>query len=174
MSGKRRRLLALTRLEAALHLVDDVNPALAADQAVVAVTAAERFQRVTDLHGTMLLRKAVSTGRVASDCKWARAAGPSPGWPVSRERQPECQCNQGFFRPFGGIKRAFSWALPLKSLGKSVLTSRRVPFTALQMPPYPTAPAGWPGTRSAPRRGQDAGRPAASPDAPRPPAASRP
>lgn len=59
MSGKRQRLLALTRLKAALHLVDDVNPALATDQTVVAVTAAERFQRVTDLHGTMLLRKAV-------------------------------------------------------------------------------------------------------------------
>jgi hypothetical protein len=51
---------ALTGLEAALHLVDHVNPALAANQTVVAVAAAQRFQRVTDLHGTILmLRKAV-------------------------------------------------------------------------------------------------------------------
>jgi hypothetical protein len=41
----------LARLEAALNLVDHVNPALAADQAVVAVPTAQRFQRVTDLHG---------------------------------------------------------------------------------------------------------------------------
>ena len=46
----------LARLEAALNLVDDVNPALAADQAVVAVTTTQRFQRVTDLHGTILMR----------------------------------------------------------------------------------------------------------------------
>jgi hypothetical protein len=45
---------ALTRLETALHLVDHINPALAADQTVVAVTATQRFQRVTDLHGTIL------------------------------------------------------------------------------------------------------------------------
>src|SRR5258708_30071159 len=52
--------LALTGLEAALHLVDHINPALAADQTVVAVAAAQRFQRVTDLHGTILmLSKAV-------------------------------------------------------------------------------------------------------------------
>jgi hypothetical protein len=45
----------LARLEAALNLVDDVNPALAADQTVVAVTTTQRFQRVTDLHGTILV-----------------------------------------------------------------------------------------------------------------------
>ena len=46
--------LALTRFEAALGLIDDVNPALAADQTVVAVAAAQRLQRISDLHGTML------------------------------------------------------------------------------------------------------------------------
>jgi hypothetical protein len=46
---------ALARLEAALDLVDHINPALAADQTVVAVTTAQRLQRVTDLHGTILL-----------------------------------------------------------------------------------------------------------------------
>jgi len=35
---------ALACLEAALDLVDDINPALAADQTVVAVTAAEGLQ----------------------------------------------------------------------------------------------------------------------------------
>ena len=46
----------LSRLEPALDLVDHVNPALAADQTVVAVAATQRFQRVTDLHGTILMR----------------------------------------------------------------------------------------------------------------------
>jgi hypothetical protein len=41
----------LARFETALNLVDHVNPALAADQTVVAVATAQRFQRVTDLHG---------------------------------------------------------------------------------------------------------------------------
>src|SRR3984893_16583151 len=45
----------LARLEAALNLVDHVNPALATDQTVVAVTTTQRFQRVTDLHGIILV-----------------------------------------------------------------------------------------------------------------------
>src|ERR1700726_590042 len=61
---------ALTRLETALNLVDHVDPALAADQTVVAVASTQRFQRVTDLHGTILmLRKAVTRGRNWSQ-KW--------------------------------------------------------------------------------------------------------
>jgi hypothetical protein len=39
-----KRDLALARLETALDLVDHVNPALAADQTVVAVAATQRFQ----------------------------------------------------------------------------------------------------------------------------------
>ena len=54
MRSLKRHQLALASLEAALDLVDDVNPALAANQTVVAVTAAEGLQRITDLHGTML------------------------------------------------------------------------------------------------------------------------
>jgi hypothetical protein len=57
-TGKTARKISdastLARLEAALHLVDHVNPALAANQTVVAVTTAQRFQRVTDFHGTIL------------------------------------------------------------------------------------------------------------------------
>ena len=45
----------LARLEAALNLVDHVNPALAADQTVVAMATTQRFQRVTDLHETILM-----------------------------------------------------------------------------------------------------------------------
>ena len=43
---------ALARLEAPLRLVDDVDAALAAHEAVVAMPAAQRFQRITDFHGT--------------------------------------------------------------------------------------------------------------------------
>jgi hypothetical protein len=50
----REAALALTGLEAALDLVDHIDPALAANQAVGAMAAAQRFQRVTDLHGTIL------------------------------------------------------------------------------------------------------------------------
>src|SRR5437667_128948 len=46
---------ALTRLEAAIGLVDDVNAPLSAHQPVVAVTRAQRFQRIPDLHGQCLL-----------------------------------------------------------------------------------------------------------------------
>jgi hypothetical protein len=46
----------LARLETALNLVDHVDPTLAADQTVVAVATTQRFQRVTDLHGTILMR----------------------------------------------------------------------------------------------------------------------
>jgi hypothetical protein len=45
----------LAGLETTLDLVDHVNAALAANQTVVAVTGAERLQRVTDLHGTILI-----------------------------------------------------------------------------------------------------------------------
>jgi hypothetical protein len=41
----------LAGLEAAMRLVDDVDAALAAHDAVVAVAAAQRFQRITDFHG---------------------------------------------------------------------------------------------------------------------------
>jgi len=46
--------LTLAGLEAALGLVDHVNAALATNQAVVAVTGAQRFQRVTDFHRSIL------------------------------------------------------------------------------------------------------------------------
>jgi hypothetical protein len=54
---------ALASLETGLDLVDDVNPALAADQTVVAVTTAQGLERITDLHGTNALWKAALQGR---------------------------------------------------------------------------------------------------------------
>jgi hypothetical protein len=42
--------LALTRLEALLHLVDDVHLALTTDEAVGAMATAQRFQRIPDFH----------------------------------------------------------------------------------------------------------------------------
>src|SRR5690606_33237632 len=47
---KGARASALAGLEARSGLVDDVDAALAANHAVVAVTALERLERVLDLH----------------------------------------------------------------------------------------------------------------------------
>ena len=46
--------LALTSLEAAMGLVDDVDPALAAHDAVVAMAAAQGFQRITNFHDDLV------------------------------------------------------------------------------------------------------------------------
>ena len=43
---------AVTSLEAWVLLVDDVYTALAANQAVIAVTGLKRFKRILDLHFT--------------------------------------------------------------------------------------------------------------------------
>jgi hypothetical protein len=48
------RRSTLAGLETALHLIDHVNPALAANQTVGAMAATKRFQRITDFHGTIL------------------------------------------------------------------------------------------------------------------------
>jgi hypothetical protein len=48
-----RACSALARLEAGLGLVDHVEPALAADEAIVAMTAPQGFQRVTNFHSTL-------------------------------------------------------------------------------------------------------------------------
>ena len=42
--------LAMARLEALLHLIDDVHLALAPHEAVGAVTTTQRFQRIPDFH----------------------------------------------------------------------------------------------------------------------------
>lgn len=41
---------ALAGFEPAMRLIDDVNAALAAHDTIIAVTAAQRFQRITDFH----------------------------------------------------------------------------------------------------------------------------
>src|SRR5262249_51832065 len=50
-SGSRVPRSTLAGLEAALDLVDHVDPTFAADQSIAAMTAAQRFQRVADFHG---------------------------------------------------------------------------------------------------------------------------
>jgi hypothetical protein len=45
-----RRLSALAGLEARVLLVDDVDTALAANKAVLAMTSLERLERILDLH----------------------------------------------------------------------------------------------------------------------------
>jgi len=68
-------ILTLARLEAALDLVDHIDPALAPDQAVGTMATAQRFQRVTDLHGRILmLPKAVAIGRM-----WQNGDHPADG-----------------------------------------------------------------------------------------------
>ena len=47
------RLLALAGLKAAIGLVDDIDPALAPHDAVVAVATAQGFQGVTDFHDNL-------------------------------------------------------------------------------------------------------------------------
>jgi hypothetical protein len=48
------RNLALTGFEPALRLVDNIDAALAAHDAAVAVTLLERAERIFDLHGLLL------------------------------------------------------------------------------------------------------------------------
>src|SRR4051812_19952027 len=81
---------ALAGLEAALHLVDHIDPALAADQAVVTVAAAQRFQRVTDFHGTSWK---ASEGR-------ARQAGKQRNRVLSSWRR--CRPERAVSRPWEG------------------------------------------------------------------------
>jgi hypothetical protein len=49
-SGRDRPKSALARLEATMGLIDDVDAALAAHDAIVAMPAAQRFQRIADFH----------------------------------------------------------------------------------------------------------------------------
>jgi hypothetical protein len=48
--GRQAKVLALAGFEAPVGLVDDIDPALAPDNLVVAVAAAQGFQRITDFH----------------------------------------------------------------------------------------------------------------------------
>jgi hypothetical protein len=65
-------LLALAGLEALLGLVDHVDPALAADEAVVTVTPAQGLERITDFHGVTFEFRAENSGSVgiAAETNW--------------------------------------------------------------------------------------------------------
>jgi len=52
IANRSRSQSALTSLEARVLLVDDVDAALAANQAVIAMTGLKRFKRILDLHFT--------------------------------------------------------------------------------------------------------------------------
>ena len=51
-TDKRRQVLALARLEAAIGLVDHIKPATAANDPVIPMAFHQRFQRVLDFHLT--------------------------------------------------------------------------------------------------------------------------
>src|SRR5262249_51805258 len=59
----RERALALTRLEARVGLVDDVDAALAAHDAAVLVARLHRLQRMADLHGTSQQKAPAEPGK---------------------------------------------------------------------------------------------------------------
>lgn len=52
IANRSRSQSALTSLEARVLLVDDVDAALAANQAVIAMTGLKRFKRILDFHFT--------------------------------------------------------------------------------------------------------------------------
>ena len=56
-----RGVLSLPRLEALLGLVDDIDAALPAHEAIVAMAIAQRFQRIADFHGSTLGSSRVRT-----------------------------------------------------------------------------------------------------------------
>jgi hypothetical protein len=53
----------LAGLEAPVRLVDDIDATLTAHQTIVAMAAAQRFQRITDFHGNSSSGLALDYGR---------------------------------------------------------------------------------------------------------------
>jgi hypothetical protein len=72
---------ALTSLEARVLLVDDVDAALAANQAVIAMTGLKRFKRILDFHftGPQFCNQKRATGRALF------------GWQANTRLTPACQ-----------------------------------------------------------------------------------
>jgi len=68
--------LALASLEPALGLVDDIDPALAADEAVIAMATAQGLQRITDFHGLEPSRAAVTRANKRLELAAGIRAGP--------------------------------------------------------------------------------------------------
>ena len=64
----------LPGLEAALDLVDHVDAAFAADQAIAAMAAAQRFQRVADFHDLALVRTDARFENKVQGCAQSRDA----------------------------------------------------------------------------------------------------
>jgi hypothetical protein len=70
---QQRLLLALAGFEATVGLVDDVDSALTPHQAVIAVPAAQGFQRITDFHDNLGL---LFAGYIRSPLKAVNASCP--------------------------------------------------------------------------------------------------
>jgi len=66
------RSLALARLETAVRLVDDIDAAFAAHDAIIAMAAAQGFQRITDFHGAIPRKgQLIRVGPSACQCRRA-------------------------------------------------------------------------------------------------------
>jgi len=142
---------ALARLEAALDLIDHVDPALAADQTVVAMTTTQRFQRVTDLHGTFLMLERPYSARSSGSPENTRGrpqllikgfiplTAEPPGTRVSKPLGPQMsirRCRFGPFLPNQGLFRRKSacpgapWKrLAFQSGGNSTVASPVATFS---------------------------------------------
>jgi len=81
---------ALTSLEARVLLVDDVDAALAANQAVIAMTGLKRFKRILDFHFTGPQFCTAFTVLIQNNQK--RATGRALfGWQANTRLTPACQ-----------------------------------------------------------------------------------
>src|SRR4051812_34255461 len=125
---------ALAGLETALHLVDHIDPALAADEAVVAVATAQRFQRVTDLHGISwnASERPCSAGRKTINRGSVPAGGPAAGDArVLGHGASGCQSEPGYSSLIGGRKRL----IHRESAGFRPVTRKTDPAETRPWPP---------------------------------------
>ena len=75
-NGAEAPISALTGFEAAVRLVDDVDPTLTPHQAVVAVPATQGFQGISDFHVYLEL---LFGGYIRSPPQTVNAIGPTRG-----------------------------------------------------------------------------------------------
>lgn len=86
-SSRQLHRLTLARLKATLGLVDDVNAALTAHDAIVAMTRAQRLQRISNFHMTYRSVKIEEQSQRHERCQQDLVSDPqlgSPSWGVSR------------------------------------------------------------------------------------------
>jgi len=108
--AKRPAASALASLEARVHLVDDVNAALAANQTVVAVACLERFKRILDLHYSD--PRVMRANDAAHSNKNAPPRDALIGWTACSRLGIFCQLHGRFFPVDPGLKQLFPGADP--------------------------------------------------------------